>query len=306
MIPLPLSVIEVENSFPNSRPLHERALDEAGLNRLNGRALEMSAVLQTTLETSELIPLFAKQAGRIVPFEGLSFRNRPANLDVLIGREPPHTAAYQIRCDQQLLGDIRFFRSHRFSERELVILEDSLIALIYPLRNCLQYHAAVQASLMDALTSVKNRAAFDQSLRREVDLAHRRKNPLSLILLDVDFFKRINDTHGHAAGDLALRTIARSTGESVRSSDILFRYGGEEFVVLLSGTDTAGAALLAERIREDIERTVIGFLGKDPVTVSLGVASLLPREDGQALFRRSDEALYRAKQNGRNRVEMAT
>lgn len=266
----------------------------------------MSAILQTTLEVTELIPLFAHQIGQVVPFDGLSFRNRPCRLEMQIGREPPNTAAYQIKFDNQLLGDIRFFRSRRFVERELAMLEDSLVALVYPLKNCLQYYSALQASLVDALTGVKNRAAFDQALRREVELAHRRKSPLSVMLLDVDFFKRINDTHGHSAGDLALRTVARATEESVRSSDIVFRYGGEEFVVLLSGTDTEGAALLAERVREAIERTVIGFLGKDPVTVSLGVASLHPWEDGAALFQRSDEALYQAKRNGRNRVEIAS
>ena len=126
-------------------------------------------------------------------------------------------------------------------------------------------------------------------------------------MFDIDHFKRINDRWGHATGDWVLRRIARETHQLLRKTDQAGRYGGEEFVVLLPETDLSEALLLAQRLSRRISDTAITpeHDAPIPVTVSAGVAALAPDETGEELIHRADQALYRAKQNGRNRVETA-
>lgn len=175
--------------------------------------------------------------------------------------------------------------------------------MVYPLRNCLLYREAQSAALHDKLTGLNNRGAFDVSLKREINLAQRQHSPMSLIVLDIDFFKAVNDTYGHSGGDLALKMLADSIMDTMRTSDISFRYGGEEFALILSNTDKKAALLVAERLRiatsqlscNDGSRT-FGF------TISLGVAQLNHGEAAAALFDRADHALYQAKKAGRNQT----
>jgi diguanylate cyclase (GGDEF)-like protein len=126
-------------------------------------------------------------------------------------------------------------------------------------------------------------------------------------LLDIDHFKKINDTYGHDKGDAVLRSVATCLQDSVRASDIVFRYGGEEFVVLLSNTAASGAFHLGERIRKALEKLACEADGGAPlrVTASLGVATLAPNESKEKLLKRADQAMYRAKHMGRNQVVLA-
>jgi diguanylate cyclase (GGDEF)-like protein len=159
----------------------------------------------------------------------------------------------------------------------------------------------------DSLTGLANRRYLFERLEQEVYRAQRYGTVLSLILFDIDHFKRINDSWGHAAGDHVLREIGRETHQLLRKADLAGRYGGEEFVVLLPETDLAEAMSLAHRLNRQISQKVIQFEQGSPVlvTVSVGVAALAPAESGEKLFQRADQALYRAKEGGRNRVEVA-
>ena len=172
------------------------------------------------------------------------------------------------------------------------------------LRNALLYHRALQTARIDPLTGVRNRATMDSAIHREIELARRHDTPLSVILLDIDHFNQINDQYGHLSGDQALKSIAQCADRTIRESDMIFRYGGEEFLVLLSGTDSDGAGQLAERIRENVERLNPHIHKSMNLTVSLGVAGMRNGDDSGALFKRADTALYKAKQQGRNRVVM--
>ena len=164
-------------------------------------------------------------------------------------------------------------------------------------------------STTDGLTQVNNRASFDVAFASEFKRALRHKTPLSLMLMDVDHFKRVNDSWGHLAGDACLQALARLLQPRVhRVGDMLARYGGEEFVVMLGETGAADAAALAESFRLEIEQLVVEFEGQSlRFTASVGVACTIP--DGQStpqdLLAAADKALYQAKQNGRNRVCMA-
>jgi len=160
-------------------------------------------------------------------------------------------------------------------------------------------------AVTDGLTGVANRRSFNESLSKEFERAKRYGQPLSLAVIDLDFLKKINDTYGHMTGDEAIKSIGTVLAQSSRSIDITARYGGEEFCVLLPNTDIDMAEQLAERLRRLIRETEID--GPGALSASIGVASFPLHADGaDALFLRADEALYRAKQDGRNRVRVST
>ena len=164
--------------------------------------------------------------------------------------------------------------------------------------------AASEMSMTDALTGLLNRYGLQRALQRELSEARRYARPLSCLLLDIDYFKSVNDTHGHAAGDAALVRAARVLTESVRGSDVVCRYGGEEFLVLAPETDARGALALAEKIRLAVSARLFGDGGRAfALTLSAGVAELRPGESGNDMIARADLALYQAKQRGRDRVE---
>lgn len=159
-------------------------------------------------------------------------------------------------------------------------------------------------AITDGLTGIPNRRSFTATFAREFERAKRYGQSLSLVLIDLDFLKVINDTFGHQVGDLAIKEIGRMLGHSSRAIDLAARYGGEEFCLVLPNTDVGDAEQLAERLRRKIEEVHIE--GPGHISASLGVASYpLHANDAESLFRRADEALYEAKQAGRNQVKAA-
>jgi diguanylate cyclase (GGDEF)-like protein len=163
-------------------------------------------------------------------------------------------------------------------------------------------------SVTDALTSLRNRRFAEWFLSRELERAHRHGNELSVLLADVDHFKRVNDTHGHAAGDAALRHIGILLAEQVRKTDVCARWGGEEFLVALAQVPLEGALALAERQRAAIEATPLVLPGGGllELTISIGVATAVPADASpEDLVAAADRALYEAKGGGRNRVAIA-
>lgn len=163
--------------------------------------------------------------------------------------------------------------------------------------NAKLYEEMKAVSLHDPLTGLGNRRLIDMHLDKSLDSARRYKKPFSLLMLDIDYFKKYNDTHGHQAGDRLLAELAHLFLEEVRNADWVFRYGGEEFLILLPDTGVEGAVEAAGKIRKAVE-------ARTGVTISIGVAAFVdPEEQKEAMIGRADAALYRAKQNGRNRVE---
>ncbi|MGO9311290.1 MAG: GGDEF domain-containing protein [Syntrophobacteraceae bacterium] len=162
--------------------------------------------------------------------------------------------------------------------------------------------------LLDALTQINNRRAYDLRIRESLRRFHRNGEQFGLILIDIDHFKKVNDAYGHKAGDKCLKEIAKQIKSSVRQSDFLARYGGEELIAILPGSDAEGARNLAEKIRRRIEN--IRFSYKDeiiPLTISLGVTGVLASDtDPDTPFIRVDAAMYQAKEDGRNRVCVIT
>ena len=169
-------------------------------------------------------------------------------------------------------------------------------------------HAIVERqALVDGLTGLANRRQSEDALAHEISRADRFGSPLALVFADLDDFKGVNDAHGHPVGDAVLREFADVLRSTVRESDLAGRWGGEEFVLLLSGTGAEGGAQLAERVRRKLaERTILAPDGtRIPITASFGVAAHPPAQADGELVAAADEALYRAKREGKNRVEIA-
>lgn len=166
------------------------------------------------------------------------------------------------------------------------------------------FQAVREQAVTDALTGLYNRRYFEEALEKEVQRAKRQKQPFSIIGIDLDYLKKINDTYGHTFGDLAIKTIADVLKSNARSVDVPARIGGEEFNVLLPGINSEGAMIAAERIRKSIESVEIDTIGH--ITGSLGVATYFEHsEDVEELLELTDQAMYTSKRNGRNRVTIA-
>jgi len=272
----------------------------AAPEHLGPRVLELSSILQTTLELETQIELFGKEIQRYLAIDGLHYVLPNDGPTVSYGGNQAQRATYDLRLEKKSLGSVHVCRELPFTRDEITSLENLLCALVYPLRNALTYRHAVESASRDPLTGAQNRFALSNALLREVDLAQRQDQPLSLLVIDIDHFKTFNDTFGHSFGDDVLVAVAKMIESTVRRSDLLFRFGGEEFVVLASYTEEAGAMLLADRIRSNVEamQTVRGrTIG---VTVSTGVAILNEDETPEGFFSRADRALYAAKNDGRN------
>jgi diguanylate cyclase (GGDEF)-like protein len=160
-----------------------------------------------------------------------------------------------------------------------------------------------RSAVCDPLTGLYNRRELMSHLDFTTAGAERYQTPLSLIMLDIDHFKDVNDSYGHQAGDEVLQTVARIMRDSVRSGDLLARYGGEEFTIVCPHTEGDGAIVIAERIRRAVMETpVAARTGKIPVTLSAGIATYPRHGSAEKLLKDADQALYEAKRSGRNRV----
>jgi len=167
-----------------------------------------------------------------------------------------------------------------------------------------KYHEEIyRMTIVDGLTQIHNKRALFEALEKELMRARRYERDLSVLMFDIDFFKRINDQYGHLAGDYVLRELARVVSERIRREEVFARYGGEEFVIVLPETPLNGATALAESLRARVANHAFVFQGERiPVTVSIGTALLGDDKTAADLIQRADEKLYEAKRGGRNRV----
>ena len=160
-------------------------------------------------------------------------------------------------------------------------------------------------SVTDPLTGLYNRRHFEDNLEREFLRASRYNNELSFAIIDIDFFKKVNDTYGHSAGDYVLKEVAYLILQNLRKTDMVFRYGGEEFTVIITETPIERAVVPLERLRKAVEEYPFNHNGqKIQVTISVGVSEVSKKtETVNQLFEDADKALYKAKENGRNQIQ---
>ena len=290
----------VNNTATTTEPTALSPLEAQAIARLN-------AVLQTSIELPEIMRLFFRECQRAVPLDGLSYQHTGDNFDYSLGHVAGHSSHYRLQTTCDFLGELSLHRMNRpFTDEDLRRLDRLVATLVYPVRNGLRYLEAVRASLTDGLTGTGNRISLESVLSREVDQANRYQQPLSILVLDLDHFKKVNDTYGHVTGDYVLKIVAKTINACSRNADMTFRFGGEEFVVVLNKTDVVGAKITAERVREKIENLSLRYDNQEiPVSISVGVATLGHKEGRESLLSRADRALYQAKQSGRNLVVVA-
>jgi len=298
-------------AFPGFRSGKSQLLSHEALEQLRPSHSEVGQQLrnqlQTSLEINELLHMFFAASQRLLDFQGLSFRNAAQRINLSLGENNgAFRIDYQLELEGELLGVLSAHNADALDEQALSSLESLTSALVFPLRNALKYHAVLHASLHDPLTGVRNRAGMAELLERDLQSARRTGTPLSVLMVDIDHFKMINDQYGHAGGDAALIAVAQQLEENLRAVDAVFRFGGEEFMVVLPNTDMPYLLQVAERLRKSVEDMVVVHEGQRiKLSLSFGAAIVRKDESQHQLLQRADAALYMAKENGRNRVCLA-
>jgi len=268
--------------------------------------LDLAMSLQMSLDLEWMVNKFMEHIHAYFMFDGFAYHSEETQTQINVSRQKGHSCSYNLHIEEIKLGQLKMFRGRKFSESELVLLESFLSILIHPLRNAIQFQQAIALAHRDALTGVNNRTTFDDSLDREISLAHRHEYAFSMLIIDIDFFKKVNDTYGHKVGDDALKMIADTIQKCIRSSDLLYRYGGEEFVVLIGNTDVENSFIIADRILKSVRDIDMQVEDKRlDLSVSIGMTSLNVDDTSESLFSRADSAMYSAKNDGRDQIIVA-
>lgn len=246
-------------------------------------------------------PYLGKPTAKI---QGMFFSGWPASRLSSVALAPLVRRGGVIGCLNQASDD----PAHFTAEAATDLLEHLAAVTALCVENALSQERLKVDGLTDPLTGIANRRFYERRLGEELERWRRSRQPLAVLLIDVDHFKRVNDTHGHQVGDRVLRRVAQVIGAQLRAADVLSRYGGEEFALLLPQTGEAQAAGIAERIRQQVERDPEALQnGGQRVTISIGVASVdrgreQDTSSAEVLLGTADRALYNAKRAGRNRV----
>ncbi len=268
--------------------------------------LEIVNKLHSTLDIHEIFKLFCDHLNSQLPFDSLNYDNNQLAAHFSHGAPQTNQFNFNLTIENTELGQILITRKQSFNQDEINLLEEQLCYLIYPLKNAIAHFEALNAALRDPLTQLLNRGSLENTLQRELKLTERQQSPLSIIVIDIDNFKKINDQYGHPNGDNVLIQIAKIITQTIRETDFAFRTGGEEFLIILSDTDSNGSKKLAERLRERVEHSPVNDkAGTISFTISLGLSCYRPGDNQQTIISRADNAMYQAKSAGKNQVMTA-
>lgn len=267
----------------------------------HNRSHELVAQLQKTLELTKLLNIFSVEAARIVQFAGLQFHSTEGVIEMTGGKAEGKNYSFDLVVDGERLGQIIYF-CHNLPQYAKQQLKKLHSALVYPLRNALMFAKVKKLATKDSLTGLNNRSQFDDSLYRKLERSRRHHRSFGLMLLDLDNFKQVNDSHGHQLGDEVLIDFAQILNDSVRGTDTVFRFGGDEFAILIDDESSTISSIIANRIREKVHSHKL--LGEHNVTTSIGFSQSKAKDDNISIFERADKALYAAKNNGRDRCEV--
>ena len=276
----------------------------AGLTQGAERQLLLVQRLLGCGEQEELIRRFLHWARDLSLANGVAFQGAQSEENIALGKCHKHRAQYELNLDRAVLGSITLYRRQRYREDELSVIEQALGTLARCLRLANDITALRALATRDALTGLRNRRAMDEWLSKEISRTRRHAMPLTLMMIDVDHFKVLNDRLGHPTGDHILKTLATVLNESTRASDLSFRFGGDEFAVLLPQTGLDNAVIVGEQIRRNLGRLSDETLqitdaanGLRP-DISIGIAALRDEDTHETLLRRADTHLYHAKAAG--------
>jgi diguanylate cyclase (GGDEF)-like protein len=259
--------------------------------------------LQTTLDIQQQLNIVSMAAGKVLPLSALMLKTAVGDFSASGSLAADYEHRSVLVLNQQCLAELIYQSDNAFTpmvQRELLLLESEWL---FALRNALVVSRLQQMALKDTLTGLGNRRFFDDSFDKAVQLAKRNTEPCALILLDLDNFKQVNDMSGHSAGDDVLLAVAGSLRDTLRQTDSVFRFGGDEFAVILSGEDSASSELVARRLVRAINQHYL--CQQHEVSASAGLALLSGQQDSKQLFAAADKALYAAKEAGKSTVRVA-
>lgn len=259
--------------------------------------------LQTTLDIEQILNIFSMEAAKLVSFVGLTLSYDDKTVKVPGSQIEKFEHSYPITVAGNLIAKLVYSTAFALKQNLSAKLEQLHEQLKYPLRNAIEFDRLKRMSLKDHLTGVGNRASFEDNYDRLLAHSERKKEPFTMMLFDLDNFKQVNDDFGHERGDRILQSFARVLTHCLRNTDLIFRFGGDEFVALLDHSDSASAELVAKRIMTAINKDPI--MSNNGVTSSIGYAQWRQGDDDKSLFVRADRALYMAKAAGRDCVKTA-
>lgn len=287
----PPTSYNVFNAFANDR--------RSNYNKKNTGLLEQ---LQTTLNLDKLLDIFAMEAARYANFSGLYFKNQSVSKALHGSKKAKQERQFELRLNGEFVGTLTYGINSPISMIHYKKLEQIHQVLLYPLKNALQYHQAMQLAMQDGLTGLGNRRYFDEQLKRAMHNANRNQGQVGLVLGDLNKFKAINDTHGHAIGDQVLKQFANVLRTCIRDSDSLFRFGGDEFAIIVENATEYALDIIQSRIDSALKTNAL--LAKYQVTCSLGTTFMHRADNEHSLFERADQALYRQKVNNPKRLSI--
>ncbi len=298
------NVTEPYFSLEESNQGHGQGLDHGQKQGLTQSQLNKFILkLLTTIDLPKLTELYFQQLENTLPLSELKIQFEDNR--VTLGQTVKNAHFKTLNCMQMdsAVAVMDYSFTQPLSLKNWQILQQMHINFCFPFKNALEHHKIKQFAMKDFLTSLGNRASYNEAMIRLASQSQRRHQPFGLLVLDMDNFKQVNDVHGHQEGDKVLIACANTILHSLRESDFAFRFGGDEFCCLLPDADNQINNLIAERIRMAIESH--SLLQQHKISCSIGSATYQEDDSQIGIFSRADEALYAAKQAGKNCIRAA-
>ncbi len=265
--------------------------------------LKLSQELQAKLDIHSIIRHFSSTLSHYIDHSGIQVMTTESKVVTIEGRYGHHRESVDLILDDEKFGTVILMGREPINKWSAIFFRYLARYLVYPIKNALLIQSLKMQTITDPLTGALNRTALEHDLSQEIEVAARYDSLVAVAMLDIDHFKRVNDTYGHAAGDRILTGVAKQIQKQIRSADSLYRYGGEEFTLLMRNTSLENAKNKLESILDNIGNG--DWNDVDPelkITLSAGVTIWDGEEHGKALIKQADQALYYSKSNGRNQV----
>ncbi|TWX67041.1 GGDEF domain-containing protein [Colwellia sp. C1TZA3] len=284
-----VNVVNHPNSKFNAFTLFQHSEQQSQRN------LALLEQLQTTLDIKQLINIFAIEVAKYLDFAGIYFKHAEVSATARGSRQAKEARQFELKLNGQFFGIITYAVNMPISMGNNKILTELHQLLINPLNNAVQYHQAMQLAMQDSLTQLGNRRCFDEQIKRAMAQATRRDSRVGLIFCDLNKFKAINDSFGHAMGDNVLVHFAKALRKSVRDTDCVFRFGGDEFAIIVADATEPSLTVIEQRVYHAMSQDIL--LAKYNVTSSLGLAFMKNSDNVTRFLLRADKALYSQKMN---------
>ena len=259
----------------------------------NYRKLALTEQLQTSLDLKSLLNIFAMEVSKYVTFSGLYFKQEKIAASARGSKPGKKERLFELKINNEYIGTLTYALNSPISLTNRKILKELHQLLIHPINNAIKYLKAVKLAMQDGLTGLGNRRYFDEQLKRAMHHANRQRSKVGLMVCDLNKFKMVNDTYGHHVGDEILVSFAQALISSVRDSDSIFRFGGDEFVIIVEDASEQSLLVIEERITHAL--TTNSLLAKYHVTCALGFTFMNRADDPTSFFERADSMLYRHK-----------